>query len=331
MNTNLSPRHLRLRDMLLRRWKTNGVKIGDKIESQNQIIKFCGFSLITVIKTLKDLEADGIIRRQVGKGSYLTKSPWSVTHWRIGFYYNRDIVGGGIFNNRFYTKLVVAFEKAVISDGHELVLGSFTHTAMPTAMWDALDAVILVGITDQTNLDQIENSSSQVSLFDLMLDELPLHSYRMDLAPAFDAMFQHYAGQNKKFLYLDSKIASSEQAKRSAAFQGAYRAYGNGADLMTMSVDQENQHASSAEFEATIAEFEPDIICGYMHRTWRQLAIDKSAKSINVYRCELDSTGPGFVVDTSGWMKQVLPQIYDHLDDRKAAPAHHAYPANFVP
>ena len=32
MNIELSPRHLQLRDMLFRRWKTNGVKIGDKIE-----------------------------------------------------------------------------------------------------------------------------------------------------------------------------------------------------------------------------------------------------------------------------------------------------------
>ena len=97
--------------MLFRRWKTNGVKIGDKIESQNEIVKFCEFSLITVIKTLKDLEAEGIIRRQVGKGSFLVKTPWTEAHHRIGFFYNRDIVGGGIFNNDFYTKLVVALRK----------------------------------------------------------------------------------------------------------------------------------------------------------------------------------------------------------------------------
>ena len=58
---DLSPRHLQLREMLFRRWKTNGAKVGDRIESQNEIIKFCDFSLITVIKTLKDLEAEGVI------------------------------------------------------------------------------------------------------------------------------------------------------------------------------------------------------------------------------------------------------------------------------
>lgn len=77
VNIDLTPRHLQLREMLFRRWKTNGVKTGDKIESQNEIMKFCGFSLITVIKTLKDLEAEGVIRRQVGKGSFLVKTPWS--------------------------------------------------------------------------------------------------------------------------------------------------------------------------------------------------------------------------------------------------------------
>ena len=62
VNVELTPRHLQLRELLLRRWKTKGLKAGDKIESQNEITKFCDFSLITVIKTLKDLEAEGVIR-----------------------------------------------------------------------------------------------------------------------------------------------------------------------------------------------------------------------------------------------------------------------------
>ena len=135
MKQSLAPRHLQLRELLLHRWKADGVQIGDRIESQNEIAKICDFSLITIVKTLKDLEADGIIRRQVGKGSFLVRTPWTEAHHRIGMFYNRDVVGGGIFNNDFYTRLVVGLEKAVVSDGHEFIMGSFTNAKMPMVVW----------------------------------------------------------------------------------------------------------------------------------------------------------------------------------------------------
>ena len=48
------PRHLQLREQLLRRWKEAGLTVGDRIESQNEILASCEFSLATVLKTLKD-------------------------------------------------------------------------------------------------------------------------------------------------------------------------------------------------------------------------------------------------------------------------------------
>lgn len=317
--------------MLFRRWKTSGVKVGDKIDSQNEIIKFCNFSLITVIKTLKDLEAEGIIRRQVGKGSFLVKTPWAEAHWRVGFFYNRDIVGGGIFNNEFYTKLVVAFEKGIISDGHEFILGSFTHNVMPISMWDALDAVILTGITDETHLDDLKQTSGQVSLLDMISGELPLHSYRLDYGPAFNAMFDHFEGQNQKYLYLDTKIVSPEQATRRAAFLNAHANHATGTKLRIIEVNQETGADQTAALEAAIAEFEPDLVCGYMHHSWHDLIEQLSKKKVKIYPFALDSDQPGFVADTAEWMKQILPKIYDNLDDRQSAPVHHAYPTKFNP
>ena len=186
LTKNLSPRHLQLRATLFRRWKTRGLKPGARIESQNEIVKLSDFSLITVMKTLKDLEAEGVIHRQVGKGSYLVTTPWAELYWRIGFFYNRDIVGGGIFDNAFYTRMVVAIEKGVVSDGHEFVLGSFTHETMPINLWDALDAVILTGITDETNTLGLAETTSQVSLIDLFPDALPFHSFRLDFSQMLD-------------------------------------------------------------------------------------------------------------------------------------------------
>lgn len=331
-NQTLSPRHLQLREMLFRRWKTNGVKIGEKIESQNEIIQFCGFSLITVIKTLKDLEAEGVIRRQVGKGSFLVNTPWTEAHWRIGFFYNRDIVGGGIFDNEFYTKLVVAFEKRVISDGHEFVLGSYTNNSMPISMWDALDAVILTGISSQTDLDDLKDTSGQVSLIvDLLQEAIPMHGYRLGYRQSFNEMFSHFAGQHKKYLYLNTTISSPEQAARRAAFLDAHKTHGAGTKLEIVNVNQETDLEDTTALLEAIASFKPNVICGYMHSSWKALIDANSAKRVSIFSFGLDIDQPGFVVDPGEWMKQTLPQIYGNLENRKSELVQHTFHAKFQP
>ncbi len=318
-----SPRHLQLREMLFRRWKTSGVRVGDKIESQNEIVKFCDFSLITVIKTLKDLESEGIIRRQVGRGSFLVKTPWTAAHHRVGFFYNRDIVGGGIFNNDFYTKLVVSFEKNVVSDGHEFILGSFTHKSMPIHLWDALDVVVLTGITKQTNIDKLSETSSQVAIMDLVLEGLPYHSYRIDFEPAFRAMFKKHEGKKRKFLYLNSAISSSEQATRLAAFKRACAASGTAHELRIISVNQEI--GDPDELDSVMASYKPDFVCGYVHHSW----IPQLSAKAKVYPYALDSDRPGFNVDSTEWMRQVLGDIYANLEERDGSAKFLAMPATF--
>lgn len=331
LNIELTPRHLQLRDMLFRRWKTAGVKVGDKIESQNEIVKFCEFSLITVIKTLKDLEAEGVIRRQVGKGSFLVKTPWTEAHHRVGFFYNRDIVGGGIFDNEFYTKLVVAFEKGIVSDGHEFIMGSFTHKSMPIAMWDALDVVVLTGLTEETRLDRLPQTSSQVAILDMTLDELPYHAYRIDFEPAFGEMFRTFGGKRQKYLYLNSSITSSEQAKRLEAFKRASKASKVEQELKVISVNQETGVDDTAELQTALAKYRPDVVCGYLHRSWLPLITKHAAKPTKVYPFGIDTDRPGFEITSREWMQQVLADIYANLEDRKAEAKVFNFPAKFKP
>ena len=312
--------------MLFRRWKTNGVKVGDKIESQNEIVKFCDFSLITVIKTLKDLESEGVIRRQVGKGSFLVKAPWTEAHHRIGFFYNRDIVGGGIFNNDFYTKLVVAFEKGVVSDGHEFIMGSFTNKSMPIHLWDALDVVVLTGITKQTNTERLSETSSQVAIMDLVMEGLPFHSYRMDFEPAFQAMFKKHEPAQHKYLYLNSAIPSGEQAARLAAFKRACAAASAPQELRIISVNQES--GDPDKLESVIASYRPDFVCGYIHHGWLPMI---AAANVRAYPYALDSNRPSFTVNSSEWMQSVLSDIYVHLEERRPEAKVLSFPATFRP
>jgi hypothetical protein len=323
-----APRHLQLRDQLFRRWKTHGLAVGDRIESQNEIVRLCEFSLITVVKTLKDLEGEGVIRREVGKGSFLVATPWAEAHRRIGFFYNRDIVGGGIFDNEFYTRLVMAFEKGVISDGHEFVLGSFTQARMPVGLWDALDAVVLTGFTGDTRLDDLARTTSQISLIDASLDAPSFHSYRIDYGPAFGEMFERFGAERRRYLYLDTQFRSNEQAARLTAFQHACLGAAVAQAVEIVTVNQETDVGNTAELLAVIERFRPDAICGHIHPDWRPVIHDRAPKA-GIYPFRLDSSGPGLVVDSAAWMRTVLPTLYANLADRQKPATVQAFPARF--
>lgn len=331
MNTELAPRHLQLRDLLFRRWKRNGIKVGDKIESQNQIIKFCDFSLITVIKTLKDLEAEGVIRRQVGKGSYLVRAPWAEAYYRVGFFYNRDVVGGGIFNNSFYTKLVIAFEKRVVADGHSFIMGSFTHKKRPLEVWEALDIVVLTSITAETSTEFLEETTSQISVIDQTLPDGGVHSYRMDYHDAFADMFGHFADRPLKYLYLDSEIHSSEQESRRRSAQEAFEDSRSDNRFRVAKINQESESLEGFDKIETLAKsYAPDVVFGHISEAWRA-PLQNLFSEAKLYSFTLVEDVPGFHVDPDGWMASVMPTVYANFENRGAEGARHDFPARFRP
>jgi len=330
MKKQLLSRHLQLRNKLLKHWKTKGLKKGDKIESQNDIADFCDFSLSTIIKTLNDLQTEGIIQRKVGKGSYLQSVPWSKNHLRIGFFYNREVVGGGIFYNSFYTKIVVAFEKQVISDGHEFILGSFTHKTKPISLWDDLDAVALTGITTKTQVRDFNNTSCLLSFIEKQVGSLSNISYHIDFEPSFNEMFKNN-NNNSKILYLDSKIHTLERDIRTKAFKASFKNFGETNTLKSISVDQENEPHETTELVKMIVDFKPDFICGYIHFSWYDLINSVSQKEIKIYSPLLDSKHPGFIVDSEEWMRHILPDIYLKLKNRNILTQPKPYIAKFVP
>lgn len=330
MNTELVPRHLQLRELLFHRWKANGLRKGDRIESQNEIARFCDFSLITVIKTLKDLEAEGIIHRQVGRGSYLQRTPWAEAHHRVGFFYNRDVVGGGIFDNDFYTRLVVALERAVVSDGHEFILGSFTNLKMPMAIWDALDVIVLTSITGETQLDFLDKTASQISVIDQTLIHPKVHSYRLAYETAFRDMFRHLGDAGARVLYLDSVISSNEQRLRRDTFTMAAAQDGPSCVLAFARVNQEDIVSGLDPAMVALSEQAPDVVVGYAHSAWLPRMKKIVPPATRIYPYGLDAEGPGFVVQSTDWMQDILPRIYANLANRKAKGTVHDFDVRFV-
>jgi hypothetical protein len=57
-------------------------------------------------------------------------------------------------------------------------------------VWDALDVVVLAGITPETEIDKLPETSAQVAIIDLVIEDLPYHAYRIDFEPAFMEMFR---------------------------------------------------------------------------------------------------------------------------------------------
>lgn len=331
VKSELAPRHLQLRELLFHRWKADGLRSGDRIESQNEIARFCDFSLITVVKTLKDLEAEGIIRRQVGRGSFLERTPWAEAHHRVGLFYNRDVVGGGIFDNDFYTRLVVGLERTVVSDGHEFILGSFTNAKMPMAVWDALDVIVLTSITGDTRLDFLDTTASQISVIDQTLIHPRVHSYRLDYAQAFCDMFTQLGNAQMRVLYLDSEISSNEQRLRRDAITQAAARCGPNCTLDVTKVNQEGVASGLAPVLAALTRFDPDVVVGYANSAWMPQIRAATRPQTQIYPYGLDAEGPGFVVRSTDWMQSVLPKVYSNLADRRAKGAVHSFDVQFVP
>lgn len=331
MNQALAPRHLQLRDILLRRWKTNGLKSGDRIESQNEIVQMCDFSLITVVKTLKDLEAEGVIRREVGKGSFLKKAPWTAPYFWIGFLYNRDVVGGGIFRNSFYTEIVMAFERQVVGDGHSFAMASIANRGTRLSDIDALDMAVLTAISSETDLDFIDKATSQIVLLDHVIEHPKLHCYRVDYGPAMRDLVAAQGKLPRRFVYLDTEIDSSERLPRlewaRAAMAGAHPDSG----FSVLSVDQESGGKTALRrLLATLREKPADVIFGHASRDWLD-AIRAALPAARVYPFTVHSDTPGLYLDPEAWMADVAPRLYANFEDRQAKAAIHTFPAVFRP
>ena len=80
-----------------------------------------------------------------------------------------------------------------------------------------------------------------------------------------------------------------------------------------------------------IIDFQPDFVCGYIHLSWYELIKKVSQKEVKIYSPLLDTKDPGFIVDSNEWMKQILPDIYLKLNNRKIETQPKPYLAKFVP
>lgn len=327
MRNPRAPRHLQLRELLLRRWRTAGMRVGDRIESQNEIVATFGYSLVTVLRTLRDMEDEHIIYRQVGRGSFLVRLPWAESYLRIGWFYNRDRIPGGIFSNVLYSHVIASLENTIVSDGHAFVLGSFTDRKMPVELWDRLDAVLLFGAPSDMAKEHLPETTSLIATMDMMLAQVHIDSHGIDMRPAFDGMLNHLGPGPQKVLYLDGRIDLRYPAIRDQELRSAAAARGH--CIETLMVDMEHPDAAYSALRQAITRFKPDAVCGFLREVWTQ-ELTQQYPDLPIYPVVTRPDARGFSVDARGWTRALADRTYARLADRTLPPLDTRFPVRFL-
>jgi DNA-binding LacI/PurR family transcriptional regulator len=96
------------------------LKVGDKLETQSELVKRYDVSLITIKRALSDLISEGVLYARAGKGTYVAQRPQKIDyskHLTIA-YVLKDL------DNPFYQSIVSSVERNLSKNDSNLMLYS---------------------------------------------------------------------------------------------------------------------------------------------------------------------------------------------------------------
>ena len=174
-------------------------------------------------------------------------------------------------------------------------MGSFTHKSMPIHLWDALDVVVLTGITKQTNTERLSETSSQGRhhgsgarrpalpfLQDGFRAGLPRDVQEVRASAAQISLFElghSFERAGRAPCSLQARACAAANPRRNCASSRSIRESG----------DPDKLNPSSRRIAA-------DFVCGYIHHGWLPMI---AAANVKAYPYALDSTRPSFTVNSS--------------------------------
>lgn len=326
MNSSRLPRHRQLREDLLRQWKYQRLQKGSKIAGQTELVASSGFSLVTVIKTLKDLETDGVIDRKVGIGSYILDPVWDTGSYQVGFYYNRDVVGGSILNNSFYGNLLQHLESTLLEEGHEFIYGSFSADTMVQENWKHLDALFLTGLTGGPLESEIEVGAVVAQLD--AYGKAPLYdTFHLDVAPAFQRIIQQAKeSAARHILYVDSVHTDAQTKHRYKQFKATLRNLHPSATYEKIYCDTE--HDLQAENLIKQIEKNPlDVVLGYIHPLWKKSILAQHKNTIRIYNFAAQGEeSESIEVDYAAWAHEIWKRTKLRIQQPHLTPICHLFP-----
>ena len=77
---NPKPLYKQIHEDIISQIHSGKLRVGDKLETQHELVKTYDVSLITVKKALSDLISEGILYARVGKGSFIARRPAKIDH-----------------------------------------------------------------------------------------------------------------------------------------------------------------------------------------------------------------------------------------------------------
>src|SRR5580693_6030467 len=92
-NQNGTPAYKRIQSVILKRITAGELKQGDAVESERELAKIHGVSLMTARHALTDLEREGVVVRQRGAGTFV--APPKI-HFNKLMSYTEEMSGRGL-------------------------------------------------------------------------------------------------------------------------------------------------------------------------------------------------------------------------------------------
>jgi len=112
--------YLQIQKDIKRRIQNNELKVGDMLESQNELVKYYDVSLITVKKALSNLIAEGVLYSRIGKGTYIADPKRKLD-------LNKHKTIGVVLQNLehpFFAPLISHIERRATTEKYNILLSS---------------------------------------------------------------------------------------------------------------------------------------------------------------------------------------------------------------
>ena len=117
---NPKPFYKQVGEEIVKQINNGELKVGDKLETQSELVKRYDVSLITIKRALSDLISEGVLYARAGKGTYVARRPQKIDyskHLTIA-YVLKDL------DNPFYQSIVSSVERNLSKNGSNLMLYS---------------------------------------------------------------------------------------------------------------------------------------------------------------------------------------------------------------
>lgn len=117
---NPKPFYKQVGEDIINQINSGALKVGDKLQTQNELVKHYDVSLITIKRALSDLISEGILYARAGKGTFVAKQPQKIDlskHLTVA-YVLKDL------NNPFYQSMVSSMERYLSKNNCNLMLYS---------------------------------------------------------------------------------------------------------------------------------------------------------------------------------------------------------------